>query len=176
MEIAGETLTPRKHIVAAPYALNSQTLDGTDSEGFLSSTGDTASGAYDFSSVNFLGASPFLFEGSSANDFEKPFAFTDPTADRTITFQNSSGTVAFTSDIPSVPGGASLWEIGTNGSYEDDAAVIIGADTAFTYANGGVGDMRIVDQLEVLDDVFIDNDLIVGASTSVTEKIGRAHV
>jgi hypothetical protein len=41
VEIAGETLSPRKQLTAAPYALNAQRLDGIDSTGFLASDGDT---------------------------------------------------------------------------------------------------------------------------------------
>jgi hypothetical protein len=40
-----------------------------------------------------------VFEGTTANDFETTLTVTDPTADRTITFQDATGTVAFTSDI-----------------------------------------------------------------------------
>jgi hypothetical protein len=40
-----------------------------------------------------------LFEGATADAFETTLAITDPTADRTITFKDASGTVAFTSDI-----------------------------------------------------------------------------
>ena len=40
-----------------------------------------------------------VFEGTTANDFETTLQVTDPTADRTITFQDATGTVAFTSDI-----------------------------------------------------------------------------
>ena len=44
-----------------------------------------------------------IFEGATADAFETTLAVTDPTADRTITLPNSSGTVALTSDIvPSV--------------------------------------------------------------------------
>jgi hypothetical protein len=43
--------------------------------------------------------SPIVFEGSTANDFETTLQVTDPTADRTITFPDSTGTVALTSDI-----------------------------------------------------------------------------
>ena len=39
------------------------------------------------------------FEGATANDFETSLAVTDPTADRTITFPDATGTVALTSDI-----------------------------------------------------------------------------
>ena len=38
-------------------------------------------------------ASPFVFEGTTANAFETTLAITDPTADRTITLPNASGTV-----------------------------------------------------------------------------------
>lgn len=44
-------------------------------------------------------AGSLVFEGSTDNAFETTLAVTDPTADRTITFQNASGTVAFTSDL-----------------------------------------------------------------------------
>jgi hypothetical protein len=40
------------------------------------------------------GGNPLVFEGASPNAFETTFAITDPTADRTITFPNASGTVA----------------------------------------------------------------------------------
>jgi hypothetical protein len=42
--------------------------------------------------------SNLVFEGT-ANDHETTLAITDPTADRTITFPDSTGTVALTSDI-----------------------------------------------------------------------------
>lgn len=40
-----------------------------------------------------------IFEGSTENDFETTLTVTDPTADRTITFKDESGTVAFTADV-----------------------------------------------------------------------------
>ena len=43
--------------------------------------------------------SSIVFEGSTANDFETTIAVTDPTADRTITFPDATGTVALTSDV-----------------------------------------------------------------------------
>jgi hypothetical protein len=45
-----------------------------------------------------------VFEGATADSFETTLEVTDPTADRTITFQDANGTVAFTSDIPSLSG------------------------------------------------------------------------
>ena len=43
--------------------------------------------------------SSIVFEGSTADAFETTLAVTDPTADRTITFPDATGTVALTSDI-----------------------------------------------------------------------------
>ena len=40
-----------------------------------------------------------LIQGATTNNFETTVTVTDPTADRTITFKDESGTVAFTADI-----------------------------------------------------------------------------
>ena len=45
-------------------------------------------------SITLSAASPLVFEGATADAHETTFAITDPTADRTITFQNATGTVA----------------------------------------------------------------------------------
>jgi len=51
------------------------------------------------STVNPAFGSSITFEGATANAFETTLAVTDPTADRTITFPDATGTVALTSDI-----------------------------------------------------------------------------
>jgi len=40
-----------------------------------------------------------VFEGATANDYETTLTVTDPTADRTVTLQDASGTVALTSNL-----------------------------------------------------------------------------
>ena len=50
--------------------------------------------------VTFDGASPIILEGATANDYETTITVTDPTADRTLTLPDATGTVALTSDIP----------------------------------------------------------------------------
>jgi len=45
--------------------------------------------------------SSIIVEGATNNDFETTLTVVDPTADRTITFPNASGTVALTSDVTS---------------------------------------------------------------------------
>jgi hypothetical protein len=42
-----------------------------------------------------------VFEGATADDYETTLTVTDPTADRTITLPNATGTVALTTDLPS---------------------------------------------------------------------------
>jgi hypothetical protein len=51
------------------------------------------------STVNPAFGSSITFEGATANEYETVLAVTDPTADRTITFPDNTGTVALTSDI-----------------------------------------------------------------------------
>ena len=43
-------------------------------------------------------AHTIAFEGATDNDFETVLTVVDPTADRTVTFQDATGTVALTSD------------------------------------------------------------------------------
>jgi fibronectin-binding autotransporter adhesin len=60
----------------------------------IAATGITSSGILTLSSATVAGASPLVFEGTSVDGFETTFAITDPTAANTITFPDSSGTVA----------------------------------------------------------------------------------
>ena len=54
-------------------------------------------------STEAVGAS-VIFEGATSDAYETTLTVIDPTADRTITLKNADGTVAFTSDIPTVAG------------------------------------------------------------------------
>ncbi len=62
--------------------------------------GGTFSGSFtgtmDITGTVLSGASPLVFEGATADAHETTLAFTDPTADRTITFPNDTGTVSLT--------------------------------------------------------------------------------
>jgi hypothetical protein len=57
-----------------------------------------------------------VVEGATANDNETTLQFTDPTADRTITFPDATGTVALTADVLALAGGTMTGAIamGTN--------------------------------------------------------------
>jgi hypothetical protein len=45
-----------------------------------------------------------VFEGATADDFETTFSITDPTADRTITFPDATGTVALAANVAALSG------------------------------------------------------------------------
>ena len=89
----------------------------------------------DPAAVGVFGSS-IEFEGATANNFETTLAVTDPTADRTITLPDATGTVALTSDIPSSTTGLSE---GTNLYFTDERAQdAIGNNvgTGLTYTDG----------------------------------------
>ena len=77
-----------------------------------------------------------VFEGATADSFETTLQVTDPTADRTITLPNATGTVALTSDLPSqytdeMAQDAIGNALGTGLSYNDTTGAI--SVTANTY-------------------------------------------
>jgi hypothetical protein len=51
--------------------------------------------------VNLGDGTTLIFEGATPNNYETTLQVTDPTADRTITLPNATGTVALTSDLSS---------------------------------------------------------------------------
>lgn len=80
--------------------------------------------------------SNIVFEGATADDHETTFAVTDPTADRTITFPDSSGTVALSADISSaVPVGTVLVTAQTSGTEPTGYKFCNGQDlNTYTFA------------------------------------------
>ena len=76
---------------------------------FISATGLTTSIKGDLTvtelatfiaGIEIQGSNPVItFEGSTANAYETVINVTDPTADRTLTLPDATGTVALTSDI-----------------------------------------------------------------------------
>jgi len=93
----------------------------------------------DPAAVGVFGES-IVFEGATADAYETTLAVTDPTADRTITLPNASGTVALTSDIPSST--TSLSE-GTNLYFTDERAQDaignnVGTGLTYTDATGAI--------------------------------------
>jgi len=73
----------------------------------------------DIQGLSFGGS--LVFEGTTADDFETTLAITDPTADRTVTIQNKTGTLAMQGrDIDDV-----VVLNATDGSGTDEASAIL---------------------------------------------------
>lgn len=77
----GTTTVNNALTVTGALTANGNVTLGNDAADVITVTGTLA------------GASPLVFEGAAADDSELTLAITDPTADRTITFQDNSGIV-----------------------------------------------------------------------------------
>ena len=74
-------------------------------------------------------ANAIIFEGATADANETTLTITDPTADRTITLPNASGTVALTSDITGTNSGTNTGDQLVFKSVASDSGTAV-ADTA----------------------------------------------
>ena len=90
--------------------------------------GGTFSGSFtgtqDLTGLVMSGASPLVFEGATADAHETTLAFTDPTADRTITFFNATDTLV----------GRATTDTLTNKSIDLDANTFTGTLSEFNSA------------------------------------------
>ncbi len=154
----------------------------------------TVTGTTTFSGV-ISGASPLVFEGATADDYETTFAITDPTADRTITFPNITGTVVTTGDTGSV--NSTMITDGTivNADVSSSAAIDLsklatGAlPTGITVASANLVDGTIVNAdvsssaaiagTKISPDFGSQNiqttgSLTIGGGTAITEHISSS--
>ena len=93
------TFTPNSTVTNGTVAVkgnltvgNALTVTGTTTLNGNLVLGDAAADTLTIGAT-LQGASPLTFEGATSGDFETTFAITDPTADRTITFPDLTGTV-----------------------------------------------------------------------------------
>ena len=90
--ISGTTIT-------STGAISGTTITGT---GAISGTTITGSSTIQGTDLILTGSAGIQFEGSSADNFETTLVVVDPTADRTITIPNVSGTIVTTGDTGTV--------------------------------------------------------------------------
>ncbi len=103
------------------------------------------------------------FEGSTANGFETTLAVTDPTADRTITLPNVSGTIITTGDTGSVT--STMIADGTivNADISGSAEIAVSK-----LANGTANQVIVTDGTNVSwsDNLTLAGDLTVNGTTT----------
>ena len=112
------------------------------------------------------GASPLTFEGGTADGNETTFAITDPTADRTITFPDATGTVVLSGAVDVNFTGANynaLWDTSADAMhFNDNAKVRLGSggdmdiyhNGTDNYIQSGTGNLI----LDVSGDIVLDAD------------------
>jgi hypothetical protein len=124
----GTILTTASSIANSNLANSSITLGATGAS--LGQTVSTISGLTSLTATTLVagsGANSILlasgsiqFEGSTANDFETSLTVTDPTADRTITFPDATGTVALLTSL-SIASGSGLTYNSSTGEFSTNA-------------------------------------------------------
>ena len=125
---SGTVLTTGSSIANSNLANSSITLGATGAS--LGQTVSTISGLTSLTATTLVagsGANSILlasgsiqFEGSTANDFETSLTVTDPTADRTITFPDATGTVALLTSL-SIASGSGLTYNSSTGEFSTNA-------------------------------------------------------
>ena len=111
------------------------------------------------STVNPSFGSSITFEGATADSYETTLQVTDPTADRTITFPDATGTVALTSDIAELSQDAI------------DSALTAGTGITKTYNDGANTLTLAVDTTTIQARVTGVSDTEIGYLDGVTSAI-----
>jgi hypothetical protein len=113
-------------------------------------------------------AGSLVFEGSTDNDFETTLAVTDPTADRTITFPDRTGTVITTGDTGTVT--STMIADGTivNADINASAAIAYSKLASLTAGNIVLGNAsNVATSTAVSGDVTISSSGVTAISSGV---------
>jgi hypothetical protein len=107
-----------------------------------------------------------IVEGATDNEFETTLTVTDPTEDRTITFPNSTGTVALTTDITV---SASSTNTFSNKSISLASNTVTGTTAEFNTALSDsnfvtTGDTGTVTSTMISDGTIVDGDINAAAA------------
>jgi len=162
--IAGQTatnisFTPYGGIIATNVQSALQELDDDK----LAKAGGTVTGQVLIGTTGSL-----VFEGSTADDFETTLAVTDPTADRTITLPNVTGTVVTTGDTGTVT--STMIADGTivNADIASGAAIDYSKLAPLTSGNIVLGSgANVATSTAVTGDVTISNTGVTAISSGV---------
>jgi len=128
------SFTPAGSIVAVNVQAAIQELDGDK----LAVAGGTVTGNLEIGTAGSL-----TFEGASANTFETTLAVVDPTADRTITLPDTTGTVVTTGDTGSVT--STMLLNGTIVDADINASAAISGSKIVAASTSVVGAVQLTD-------------------------------
>jgi hypothetical protein len=115
-----------------------------------------------------------VLEGSTPNDFETTLTVTDPTADRTITIPDASGTIAFTTDITV---SATSTNTFSNKSISLATNTVSGTTAEFNTALSDsnfvtIGDTGTVTSTMIADGTIVDGDINASAAIAQSKISG----
>jgi len=122
------------------------------------------------SSGNIYVTRTIIMEGSTINDFSTSIVVTDPTANRTITLPDATGTVALTSDIPASIGKATSSALGTI-KLEDDTEQSVAANSVSATASRTYGIQLNSSEQAVVNVPWTDTDTNTQLSTEEVQDI-----
>jgi hypothetical protein len=153
------SFTPAGSIVAVNVQDAIQELDGDK----LAVAGGTVTGNLEIGTAGSL-----TFEGSTANTFETTLAVVDPTADRTITLPDTTGTVVTTGDTGSVTSTMLLDGTIVNADINASAAIAYSKLATLTSGNIVLGSSaNVATSTAVTGDVTISNTGVTAIASGV---------
>jgi hypothetical protein len=136
-------------------AITDPTADRTITIPDVTGTVITTGNLSDITNIGVF-TSTIVMEGSTANDFELTLSAGDPTADRTITFPDATGTVALTSDITITAASTSTF---TNKSISLATNTVTGTKAEFNTAMSDA-DFATIDGSETLTNKTLTTPVI----------------
>jgi hypothetical protein len=150
-------------------AITDPTADRTITLPDVTGTVITTGNLSDITNIGVF-TSTITMEGSTANDFELTLSAGDPTADRTVTFPDATGTVALTSDITV---SASSTNTFSNKSISLGSNTVTGTTAEFNAALTDsnfvtTGDTGTVTSTMIADGTIVDGD--VSASAAIAQS------
>jgi hypothetical protein len=145
-------------------AITDPTADRTITIPDVTGTVITTGNLSDITNIGVF-TSTIVMEGSTANDFELTLSAGDPTADRTITFPDATGTVALTSDIVAAEVTASSTNTFTNKSISLTTNPVTGTKAEFNTAMSDA-DFATIDGTETLTNKTLTTPVISSITNS----------
>ena len=171
-DILTEALVDAKGDILVASAADTVTRLAVGTNNYVLTADDQATNGIAWKAPAAVGefTSSITFEGTTANDFETTVAVTDPTADRTITFPDATGTVALTSDITVT---ASSTNTFSNKSISLATNTVTGTTAEFNAALSDsnfvtTGDTGTVTSTMITDGTIVDGD--INASAAIAQS------